>query len=179
MFFHADVHPASACEFRPGSSCTSPWNHDNTAHERRSEYGESTWLKKIPMTRTRIHHFPVKVNSLHASALFPTKLSLDTLGLCCCLRIICETSLRPSGVMARHNYSAETFGTSSILLLKAAATPIHSPRPSFAAVPTHRSRYSSHALSNARGRRHSVTCLACRSNPNLITSGLDFSSPSI
>jgi hypothetical protein len=98
MFFHADVHPASACEFRPGSSCTSPWNHDNTAHERRSEYGESTWLKKIPMTRTRIHHFPVKVNSLHASALFPTKLSLDTLGLCCCLRIICETSLRPSGV---------------------------------------------------------------------------------
>jgi hypothetical protein len=27
--------------------------------------------------------------------------------------------------------------------------------------------------------RHSVSCLACRSNPNLITSGLDLSSPSV
>src|SRR5438876_6567886 len=30
------------------------------------------------------------------------------------------------GLLARHNYSARTLGTSSILLLQAAATPIHS-----------------------------------------------------
>jgi hypothetical protein len=40
------------------------------------------------------------------------------------------------GLLARHNYSARTSSTSSILLLQAAATPIHSLRPSFAAFPT-------------------------------------------
>ena len=41
------------------------------------------------------------------------------------------------GLLARHNYSARTFGTNSILLLQAAATPIHTLLPSFAALSTH------------------------------------------
>ena len=70
----------------------------------------------------------------------PAKLSLDALGLCCCLRVVCEAWLRPSGVtcapLLQRPYSARTFGTSPMLLLKAAATAIHSLSPSFAAVPS-------------------------------------------
>jgi hypothetical protein len=53
---------------------------------------------------------------------------------------VCVSSVKPGfghpGPLARHNYSARTFGTSSILLLQAAATPIHSLLSSFAAFPT-------------------------------------------
>jgi hypothetical protein len=47
-----------------------------------------------------------------------------------------KPSFRHPGLLARHNYSARTFGTSSILLLKAAATAIHSLAHCSAAVST-------------------------------------------
>jgi hypothetical protein len=57
------------------------------------------------------------------------------------------------GLLACHNYSARTFGTSSILLRESSCYGNTLP-PSLLLLlfPTHRSRYSSHALSNARGR---------------------------
>jgi hypothetical protein len=47
-----------------------------------------------------------------------------------------EPGSRHPGLLARHNYSARTLGTSSTLLLKAAATAIHSLAHYFAAVST-------------------------------------------
>jgi hypothetical protein len=58
-----------------------------------------------------------------------------------------------SGLVRRKtNRARRPFGNSSILLLKAAATPIHSSLPLLPPFSPHRSRYFSHALSNARGR---------------------------
>ena len=63
----------------------------------------------------------VALNSTAVASCVPTKLYLDALALCRCFRVVCEAWLPPSG----HNYSFRSFGTSSILLFKAAATAIY------------------------------------------------------
>jgi hypothetical protein len=52
-------------------------------------------------------------------------LSLDALGLCCCLRVVCEAWLLASAVSGTAQLQLSSFGTSSILLLEAAATAIY------------------------------------------------------
>src|SRR5690348_8250572 len=80
----------------------------------------------------------------------------NSLWICSGYGAVFVSSAKPGsghpGLLARHNYSARTFATSPILLLKAAATAIHSLSPSLLLFPAHRSQHSSHALSNARGR---------------------------
>jgi hypothetical protein len=61
------------------------------------------------------------LNSTAVASCVPTKLYLDALALCRCFCILCEAWLLPSG----HNYSSRSFGISSILLFKAAATAIY------------------------------------------------------
>ena len=64
------------------------------------------------------------------------KLSLDALGRAAVFVSSAKPGSRHPGLLAGHNYSPRTFGTSSILLLKAAATATHSLSPSFAALPS-------------------------------------------
>src|ERR1700751_4716437 len=89
------------------------------------------------------------------SALIPAfrqNLLLDTLGLRCCLRVACAAWLRPSGRYLHATLTApdllqESNPASQSVLLRQ-----YTPQsPSFALFTAHRSRYSSHALSNVRG----------------------------
>jgi hypothetical protein len=81
------------------------------------------------------------------------KLSLDALGRAAVLVSSAKPGSRHPGLLARHNYSSRSFGTSSIQRFQSSCYGnIRIRNPSLPSSAPHHSRYFSHTLSNVRGR---------------------------
>jgi hypothetical protein len=93
----------------------------------------------------------VALSSTAADSCVPTKPSLDALGLSCCrVSETCLTIIR--AYRQGHIDSSQSFGTRSILLLKATPAAIAHSKALLAAICTSPSRYFSHTLSHVSRR---------------------------